>query len=303
MEDIREYSFQFTDIPNDISGAFLDRFQECMSMVMSAVAKEVITPEVYKQCYEKSMFIEKLHDINIDGVFEAENVTDPASKVSFANQVKQKLSENLNDILSDPRLVSNMFNVDDDKKLVTASYMTDHTRVSEYFVDVLNSTCAYVWDEFKTFRDRSVKVDVQNMKSLYMESRSWKEEEFLDKINEFSTKIGGGLSSKYFPIIMFFSVHGFDEKVFEECVLYWINHASKSRKDICMRYFKRSLPKNSSYNTAIINIGRVIDQFELEVAKQKEEFNRKKDEITMGNVAGKKKYYESLMTEDRGQSN
>lgn len=298
MADIRDYSFQFIDIPDNISEDFLGRFQGCMSMIMSAVAKEVITPEVYKQCYEKAMFVEKLSNIDISGVFEAENITDPASQMTFMNQVKKKLSDNLEVIMSDPRMATNIFTIDDEKKLVTASYMNDQNRVSEYFVDVMNSTCAYVWDEYKTFRDKSVRIDVQNMKSLYKESRTWKEdddEQYLEKLNQFTTEIGGGLSSKYFPIILFFGVHGFNEKIFEECARYWIDHGSKSRKDICMRYFKRSLPKDSSYNLRILTLAQKIDQLELEIAKQKEEFNRKKDEIILGNVAGKKKFYESLI--------
>jgi hypothetical protein len=140
-----------------------------------------------------------------------------------------------------------------------------------------------------------VEMDTKNMKELYLESKNWTQEEFETKLNEFSTKIGGGFSAKYFPIIMFFSVHGFNEKVFSECVYYWISHASKSRKDICMRYFKRSLAKDSQYNKYVLNIAKIIDECELEVAKKRAEFEQKKNEITMGNVEGKKKFYESLI--------
>lgn len=293
-----DYNFVFINLPKNISEEVSGRVMAAMAQ-LGASNKDNITEEFYKTIYEKAMFIAKLSKIDVSGVFEFHEITDPETQNLFCNELKSNLSRNLENILASERLKTESFTILHEDKKVIVNYEKDNQVITEYFIDVLNSGCAYVWDEFNSARAQYVDNDVAAMEKLYKELRSWntKELEVIQtKLEEYhKANNTSDIHQKYFPIIAWMSEFGFRSNIFRECVDHAYMNRSKTRPDIAIRYFKRALPKKANYRKQLDGLINFINEFEEQVMKESEEYKAKKKEIEAMNVEGRKGFYSNLI--------
>lgn len=274
MTDTRSYSFEFKDYPDDMSPDYMSSLGGAITSIISSMVKTkpdiIITEEIYKQAYESGLFIQRLNEIDLSGVFEYEKVTDPTTQYIFTEQVRRQLSRHLSDYLVDPALRTGYFEVNHDKRMISVKFLDDYERVSKFYVDVLNAGCAIQWAEFNQTREMHITRDVEAMKKIYSESKTWKN---LEEVHAGITKIQEDdkpTLAKYYVIIINMSKFGFSEKVFKDCVGYWYLNRSKTPKEIMDRYFKLSMKKDHNYNRNVKELTGQTAAYEAECRRQSE---------------------------------
>lgn len=274
MTDIRSYSFEFKDYPDNMSPDYMSSLGGAVTSIISSIVKAtpdiIITEEVYKQAYESGLFIQRLNEIDLSGVFEYEKVTDPITQYIFTGQVRRQLTKQLSDYLADPALKTDYFEVNHGKKMITVKFLADYERVSKFYVDVLNAGCAIQWAEFNQTRELHVAQDADAMKKIYIKSKDW---DNLDDVHTGITEIQENDKStlaKYYVIIINMPKFGLNEKVFRDCVNYWYLNRSKTPKEIMDRYFKLAVKKDSNYIRNIKELASQTSAYEAECKKQSE---------------------------------
>lgn len=274
MADIREYQLELENVPGDVPDGFFDKINGCMGMIFGSITTKdpnlVITEDIYRQTYEKALFVSKLDSINLDGVFKYQNITDPKMQAQFATQVKAQLSTYLNNILEDPALTTKTFHVDDKKQKVTVDYADDDERVTKYFTNTINVSCVFVWDEIQKTKQLHVDTDTAYMIELYNLSKSWKnDDEKAEGMSKFAEERNAGIIYKYIHIINLFGQLPFNEIWFRKCVDFWYLNGSSTRREITMKYFKMAVRKDSHYTQNMQSIAAMVDKSEASIAAQK----------------------------------
>jgi len=255
MEDIRDFSLVFEEIPKDIPEEnikkYMDTLGGAMAIILESINKAqpnvVITETIYKSIYEGGMFLQKLGNVDLSGVFEQEKITDARTQMVFKQQLEEQFKRNLSSYLADPKLVTDYFDVDYKKREVRVKFLTDYNRVSDYYINVLNAGCAFQWDEFQKTKQQYIDDDTNEMKKIYESAKKWSKTDDvlsgLEKVRADSPLVFG----KYYNVIMGMPRVKFNEPVFRACVDHWYTNLSSSPKEFAVRYFTDATPKDNNY--------------------------------------------------------
>lgn len=271
-----EYKFVYNGATEDECASM----EELLKKYFESCKKER-TLENLKVAYGQSLInLIRLMSLDIANYLHERGFHDTITQQKILGAFNDHVNYNLKSILDGITFEYGAVDVRGDELHV--NFKSDMDALNEYFAEVHAIAINAAIKELADTIDQYAQRDLKALEELYELSKAWSAEEYSDKLAEYCTKCDTQLLEKYGAIIFNFRQFGFNSEKFREMVVYLFYNLSMPYSEILMRYFKRSLKKDSAYQKNLGQIRYFITRFNAEIAKQKQEQAQHQNAIKEG---------------------